>query len=72
MSTREMAYKIIEYLTEEQLQEFVDVYGAIYLEDKAQEERNNAFIQLQSLRKSVPNFNEEEELAEYRKERFDT
>lgn len=58
MSTKEIAYKIIERLTEEQLQEFISLFGTIYLEDKEQEERNNAFIQLQNLRKSVPNFDE--------------
>lgn len=71
MSTKEIAYKIIEHLTEEQLQGFISLFGAIYSEDNEQEERDNAFTQLQNLRKSVPNFDEKKELAEYRKERFD-
>lgn len=72
MSTKEIAYKIIEHLTEEQLQGFISLFGAIYSEDSEQEERDSAFTQLQNLRKSVPNFDEKKELDEYRKERFDT
>jgi len=71
MSTKEMAYKIIEHLTEEQLQGFINLFGAIIQsEDKKQEERDNAFKQLQHLRKSVNNFDEKKELDEYRKEKF--
>lgn len=71
MSTKEIAYKIIEHLTEEQLQGFIKLFGAIYSEDSKQKERDNAFTQLQNLRKSVSNFDEKKELDEYRKERFD-
>lgn len=70
MNTKERAYKIIEHLTEEQLKGFISLFGAIYSEDDEQKKRNNAFAQLQSLRKSVPNFDEKKELEEYRKEKF--
>ena len=71
MNTKEIAYKIIEHLTEEQLKGFISLFGAIYSkEDDEQKKRNNAFAQLQSLRKSVPNFDEKKELDEYRKEKF--
>lgn len=71
MNTKEIAYKIIEHLTEEQLKGFISLFGAIYSkEDDEQKKRNNAFVQLQSLIKSVPNFDEKKELDEYRKEKF--
>ena len=64
MNTKEIAYKIIEHLTEEQLKGFISLFGAIYSkEDDEQKKRNNAFAQLQSLRKSVPNFDEKKNLT---------
>lgn len=59
MNTKEIAYKIIEHLTEKQLKEFISLFWIIYSkEDDEQKKRNNAFVQLQSLIKSVPNFDE--------------
>ena len=71
MSTKEIAYKIIEQLTEEQLQGFISLFGSIYSKDNEQEERDDAFAQLQKIRKKVSDFDEKKELAEYRKEKFD-
>ena len=59
MSTREMAYNIFLRLSEEQLKEFIAMFREQYpIEDEDQQ------------RRSVPDFDEEKELEEYRKERY--
>ena len=70
MSTKEMAYKIIENLNEEQLNGFVALFGSLIEKHNEQERRDKAFAKLQSLRKNVQDFDEEKELAEYREEKY--
>lgn len=71
MSTREMAYSIFTRLSEEQLRGFIAMFREQYpIADEDQQRRDIAFEKLQSLRRSVPDFDEEKELEEYRKERF--
>lgn len=38
--------------------------------DKEMEERQRAFERLESLRRSIPDFDEKKELAEYRDEKY--
>ena len=71
MSTREMAYNIFLRLSEEQLKEFIAMFREQYpIEDEDQQRRDIAFEKLEALRRSVPDFDEEKELEEYRKERY--
>ena len=73
MSTRELAHSILEQLTEEQLKGFIALFGGIYqpsdsTDDRAR--REEAFRGLESMRRSVPDFDEKKALAEYREEKF--
>ena len=71
MSTREMAYQIFEQLNEEQLKGFIAMFREIYpVKDDEQKIRDEAFETLESLRRSVPDFDEKKELEEYRKEKY--
>lgn len=74
MNTRELAYSIFEQLTDEELEGFVALFRRIHppkVEDIDQKKRDEAFNTLESLRKSVSDFDEKKALAEYRKEKFD-
>ena len=65
----------MERLSEEQLKGFIALFSDVYpnTEDSdAQARRDEAFINLEALRISVPDFDEKKELDEYRKERFGT
>lgn len=84
MSTKELAYSIIDQLSEEELQSFVALFRKIYPpknEVKADyqelgstsddiEERRAAFARLEKLCRPMPDLNEEKELAEYREEKY--
>ena len=73
MSTKEMAYSILEQLSEEQLKGFIALFSGVYPnkdDNDAQARRDEAFRNLEALRISVPDFDEKKELDEYRKERF--
>ncbi len=72
MSTREMAYSILEHLSEEQLVAFVNLFKDFYPnEDEAQAERDSAFKRLESLRRpGTHDIDEKKELEEYRREKY--
>ena len=73
MSTKEMAYSILEQLSEEQLKGFIALFSGVYPnkdDNDAQARRDEAFRNLEALRISVSDFDEKKELDEYRKERF--
>ena len=61
MSTKEMAYSILEQLSEEQLKGFIALFSGVYPnkdDNDAQARRDEAFRNLESLRISVPDFDE--------------
>ena len=71
MSTRETAYQIFEQLNEEQLKGFIAMFREIYpVKDDEQKIRDEAFETLESLRRSVPDFDEKRALEEYREEKY--
>ena len=71
MSTRDMAYSIFSRLSEEQLKGFIALFRDVYpIDDEDQKRRDEAFKKLQALRRNVPDFDEEKELAEYMTERY--
>ncbi len=71
MSTRDIAYSIFNRLSEEQLKGFIALFRDMYpISDEDQQRRDTAFEKLQALRRSVPDFDEEKELAEYRSQRY--
>ena len=66
-----MAYQIFEQLNEEQLKGFIAMFREIYpVKKKKKKIRDEAFETLESLRRSVPDFDEKKELEEYRKEKY--
>ena len=72
MSTRELAYNIIQQMTDEQLEGFVALFGNLYppkTDDRS--EQNTAFERLQSMiRPGTHDIDEKKELEEYRKEKY--
>ena len=73
MSTREIAQSIFEQLTEEQLKGFIALFSGVYHvsdSDNGQERREEAFRKLESMRRNIPDFDEEKALEEYREEKF--
>lgn len=73
MSTKEMAYSILEKFSEEELERFVAYFGIIYPVSDAKEElteKQKAFQQLESIIRNIPDLDEKKELAEYREEKY--
>ena len=77
MSTREIAYSIIDRLSERQLRGFIAMFGESDHDeednDNFEEERRKsmaAFERLNEMIKEVPDLDYEKELAEYRDERY--
>lgn len=80
MSTKEMAYSIIDQLGEEELQGFITLFRRLYppkenLENGKQEhdemaERRAAFERMKNACRYIPNLDEKQELAEYREEKY--
>ena len=71
MGTREIAYRIFEKLTEEELQGFIALFKRAYLlEDDDMKERQAAFDRLERMCRYVPDFDEKKELEEYRQEKY--
>ena len=72
MSTRDMAYSIIEHLNEEQLKAFVELFKSFYPNiDSEQAERDSAFKRLESRRRpGTHDIDEKKELEEYRREKY--
>ena len=71
MGTREIAYRIFEKLTEEELQGFIALFKRAYLlEDDDMKERQATFDRLERMCRYVPDFDEKKELEEYRQEKY--
>lgn len=70
MSTREIAYSIIDSLSEKQIEGFIAMFGE-YLPDNSKNDRKMAaFRSLESLIEEKPDIDYDKELAEYREERY--
>lgn len=80
MSTKEMAYSIIDQLGEEELQCFITLFRRLYppkenLENGKQEhdemaERRAAFERMKNACRYIPDLDEKQELAAYREEKY--
>ncbi len=71
MSTKEIAYKIIEQLSEEQLKGFIALFQGVYpTKDDDMAKRRAAFERLEKMCKYIPDLDEKKELAEYREEKY--
>ena len=71
MSAKEIAYEIINRLSEKQLQGFIALFRDMYpVDDDDAQKREIAFENLQKLRRNIPDIDEKEELDEYRTMRF--
>ena len=75
MSTREIAYSIIDRLSEKQLRGFIAMFGENDPdeEDDIEEKRRKgmeAYRELQKMIKAVPGLDEKKELAKYRDEKY--
>ena len=77
MSTREIAYSIIDRLSEKQLRGFIAMFGESDHDDEDKvrfeaERRKSmaAFEELQKMIKEVPDLDYDKALAEYRDERY--
>ena len=71
MSTREMAYSILEQLTEEELEGFIALFSRIHPPvDSDMKKRREAFERLETMRRPIPDIDEKAELAAYREERY--
>ena len=71
MSAKEIAYEIINRLSEKQLQGFIALFRDMYpVDDDDAQKREIAFENLQKLRRNIPDIDEKKELDEYRTMRF--
>ena len=71
MSAKEIAYEIINRLSEKQLQGFIALFSDMYpVDDDDAQKRERAFENLQKLRRNIPDIDEKKELDEYRTMRF--
>ena len=72
MSTKELAYSIIEQLTEEELEGFVALFRRVHppKNDDEMKTRREAFERLEKLRRYIPDLDEKKALAEYREEKY--
>jgi len=71
MSAKEIAYEIINRLSEKQLQGFIALFRDMYpVDDDDAKKREIAFENLQKLRRNIPDIDEKKELDEYRTMRF--
>ena len=76
MSTREMAYSIIDQFTDEELEGFVSLFSKVHppeIEEYDQAARDEAFNIVESIRKKVnvpPDFDPEKARDEYFKEKY--
>ena len=73
MSKQEQAISILKQFSDVELDRFIAYFGIIYPAGESgddQVKRDEAFKELEKLRKNIPDFDEKKEVEEYRKERF--
>lgn len=72
MNTREVAYSIIDRLSEEELEKFIAQFrtSSRTEADDDLKERRGSFERLQKLCRYIPDLDENKELAEYREEKY--
>lgn len=71
MSTREMAYNIIDRLSDEQLKGFIAMFGDFYSVSNEKDEKASAFEELEKLHRPISNINEGKELSDWRTKKYD-
>ncbi|MEE5991763.1 MAG: hypothetical protein V3G42_00835 [Oscillospiraceae bacterium] len=69
MSTREIAYRMIDGLDEERLKALILLLGG-QIEEIQQTEKQKAFETLEQLRRPLLHLDYEKELEEYREEKY--
>ncbi|MBO5104190.1 MAG: hypothetical protein J6B74_03910 [Ruminococcus sp.] len=71
MSTREMAYNIFNQLNEEQLKGFIAMFERFYpVQENKTNEKITAFEELEKLHRTISDIDEENELNEWRTEKY--
>ena len=71
MSTKEIAYSIVEQLSEEELLGFIALFRKAYPPKKdGTTEKQRAFEELSSMIRPIPDLDDEKELAEHREEKY--
>ena len=71
MSTREVAYSILDQLTETELQGFIALFSKAYPpKEDDMAVRRAAFERLEKMCRPMPGLDPEKELAEYREEKY--
>lgn len=71
MSTREMAYSILDQLTESELQGFIALFSRTFLpKDDDMQRRREAFEKMEKLCRYIPDLDEKKTLDEYREEKY--
>ena len=71
MSVKEIAYSIIDNLSEEQIKGFIAMFGEFYsVPNENKDEKAEAFAELERLRRPIPNLNENKELSNWRTEKY--
>ena len=72
MSTREMAHKILDNLSEDQLEGFISLFGVFDAAPKVTNisEKEKAYTELCHMIKPLPEIDYDKELAEYREEKY--
>ena len=73
MSTREMALRLFNRLSEKQLEGFIALFSAMddpSAQDADLVKRRALFAEMGKLRRPMPGLDEKKELAEYRKEKY--
>ena len=73
MSNRELAIRIVDKMSEEQLAGFISMFEQFYHVKKNTDinaEKKMAFEKLEKMIRPISNLDEKKELAEYRDERY--
>lgn len=71
MSAKEMAYKIIDRLSDNQLKGFIAMFSDFYSVSNEKDEKVSAFEELEKLHRPISDINEDKELSEWRTEKYD-
>ena len=71
MSTREMAYNIIDKLSDKQLKGFIAMFGDFYSASHEKDEKASTFEELEKLHRPISNINEDKELSDWRTKKYD-
>ena len=71
MSVKEIAYNIIDNLSEEQIKGFIAMFGGFYsVPNENKDEKAKAFEELERLHRPIPNLDENKEISDWRTEKY--